>query len=89
MALIPPAIFLSVSSNIPNEIAKIHASNFRYTARGGVNQLQLGNGKWETYKLNARNQITQIALGTSPADTSLWKVNYEYGRLNQDGTVAI
>jgi hypothetical protein len=28
-----------------------------------------------------------LALGTSATDTSLWKLNYEYGGLNQDGSV--
>jgi YD repeat-containing protein len=32
-------------------------------------------------------QVTELALGTSPTDTSLWKLNYEYGELNQDGSV--
>ncbi len=51
--------------------------------------MQIGSGSWETAKFNTRNQITELALGTSPTDTSLWKLNYEYGELNTDGTVDV
>ena len=46
----------------------------------------LGNGRWETAQFNERFQLTQIGLGNSPTDQSLWKVvDYEYGELNADG----
>lgn len=67
----------------------MYVSDFKYTADGAVEQLKLGNQKWETYKYNARQQVTRIGLGNSPTDTSLWRVDYEYGRLNPDGTVDV
>jgi len=79
----------SVSSNLPNHPSVTYASDFRYLANGTADQFRLGNGRWETYQTNARQQITQIALGTSASDTSLWKVQYEYGKLNQDGSVDV
>lgn len=79
----------SVSSRLPNQAAKVYASDFRRTANGEVDQLKLGNGRWETYLFNARDQVTQIGLGTSANDASLWRVNYDYGRLKQDGTVDV
>ena len=65
---------------------KTHASDFSYTAAGRASQTKLGNGLWETTKVNARQQVTELALGTSVADVSLWKLNYEYGELEGDGT---
>jgi RHS repeat-associated protein len=79
----------AVSTRLPNESPRFRAGNFRYTSKGDVDQIQLGNGRWETYKYNTRNQVTERALGTSPTDTSLWKVNYDYGRFNTDGTIDV
>jgi hypothetical protein len=31
-----------------------YASNFSYTAAGGISQMKLGNGRWETAKFNSR-----------------------------------
>jgi RHS repeat-associated protein len=64
-----------------------HASDFSYTATGKIASLRLGNGRWETGKLNEREQVTEIMLGTAINDGSLWKVKYEYGELNTDGSV--
>jgi hypothetical protein len=47
--------------------------------------MMLGNGRWETVEFNALSQLTQIGLGTSPTDKSLWKADYEYGELSSDG----
>ena len=30
-----------------------YVSNFSYTASGGISQMRLGNGKWETAKFNS------------------------------------
>lgn len=62
--------------------AKTYASGFVYTAAGAVKELQLGNSRWETTVFNSRLQPVQIGLGTSAADTSIWRVNYDYGELN-------
>jgi len=76
----------SVSTTFPNQM---YVSDLRYTAGGSVDQLRLGNGKWETYKTNARQQVTEIGLGDSPTDTNTWKVNYDYGRFNQSGAIDV
>jgi RHS repeat-associated protein len=76
-----------VSSKRANGTYKNFASNFSYTAAGDVKAMMLGNGLWETSEYNSRLQIKQTGLGTSATDTSLWKVNYEYGELNEDGSV--
>ncbi len=64
-----------------------YASDPVYTASGGVAKLRLGNGRWETAQFNPSHQVTQLALGTSANDTSLWKVDYEYGELRADGSI--
>ena len=55
------------------------ADNFAYTAADAVFSMMLGNSKWETAQFNSRLQPTQLGLGTSMMDQSLWKVEYEYG----------
>lgn len=65
---------------------KTYASDFSYTTAGGVLHLKFGNGLWETTAYNSRQQITELALGTSATDASLWRLNYEYGELESDGT---
>lgn len=64
-----------------------YASNFSYTASGGISQMRLGNGRWETAKFNNRMQVTELGLGNSGTDASVWKTNYEYGELQTNGTV--
>ncbi len=64
-----------------------YVSNFSYTASGGISQMKLGNGKWETAKFNTRLQVTELGLGASATDAGLWKVNYEYGELDANGNV--
>ena len=78
-----------VSSNLPSQSAITYASDFHHLPDGTMDQVRLGNGRWETSKTNTRQQITQIALGISATDTSLWKVDYDYGLLNQDGSVDV
>jgi RHS repeat-associated protein len=68
-------------------VFKPYVSNFVYTAAGGVSQMKLGNGRWETAKFNNLLQVTELGLGTSATDTSLWKTGYEYGELQGNGTV--
>jgi RHS repeat-associated protein len=64
-----------------------YANSFKYTAASGVSQMRLGNGRWETAQFNNRLQVTQIGLGNSATDGSLWKTDYHYGELNTDGSV--
>lgn len=77
----------TVKSNRVGQAQQTYASDFRYEAGGHVSQLKLGNQLWETYKLNARDQLTQIGLGATSTDANLWKVDYEYGRFNANGTI--
>ncbi|HMT09184.1 MAG TPA: hypothetical protein PKA82_14365 [Pyrinomonadaceae bacterium] len=62
-------------------------SNFSYTASGGISQMKLGNGRWETAKFNNRMQVTELGLGASASDAGTWKTQYEYGELQSNGTV--
>jgi RHS repeat-associated protein len=66
---------------------KTYISDFEYDAAGGVKSLKLGNGRFETAKFNSRQQLTQLGLGTSANDTSLFKLDYEYGELTANGTI--
>ncbi|MEQ1646411.1 MAG: hypothetical protein ABL959_23360, partial [Pyrinomonadaceae bacterium] len=62
-----------------------YANNFSYFADSKIKSLQLGNGLWESAKLNSRLQATEIAMGYSVGDGSLMKLEYEYGELSQNG----
>jgi RHS repeat-associated protein len=68
---------------------KTVATNFDYLPSGAVKKMMLGNGRWETAQFNERFQLTQLGLGNSPTDKSLWKIDYEYGELSADGTTVI
>ncbi len=70
-----------------NSLEKTYASGFSYTPDGKIQRLRLGNGRWESAKFNNRLQVTELALGASDGDGSLWKLAYEYGELNTNGTV--
>ncbi|HRI05068.1 MAG TPA: RHS repeat-associated core domain-containing protein [Pyrinomonadaceae bacterium] len=64
-----------------------YADGFTYNAAGGVTKMQLGNGLWETAQFNTRQQVTQLGLGIVATDTSHWKIDYEFGELQTNGTV--
>jgi RHS repeat-associated protein len=49
--------------------------------------MRLGNGRFESTVFNSRLQPTQIALGTSANNTSLLKLNYDYGTTDDNGNV--
>jgi RHS repeat-associated protein len=49
--------------------------------------MRLGNGRFESTQFNSRLQPTQIALGTSANNTSLLKLNYDYGTTDNNGNV--
>ena len=67
---------------------RTYASGFSYTASGGINRMMLGNGRWETAQFNARQQVTQLGLGTSASNTSLWKSGLSIRRVESDGSVS-
>ena len=75
-------IYGKVNANSPE---KTYANNFTYTADGKIKSLQLGNSLWESAQFNSRLQVTELNLGRSATDGSLWKLAYEYGELQADG----
>ncbi|MGB7201021.1 MAG: RHS repeat-associated core domain-containing protein [Pyrinomonadaceae bacterium] len=64
-----------------------YANGFNYNAAGAVTSMRLGNGKWENTTFNSRLQPTQIGLGGSATNTSLLKLNYDYGTTQNNGNV--
>lgn len=76
----------TVATKSPAGPFRTVAANFDYSPSGAVKRMMLGNGRWETAQYNQLAQITQLGLGSSPTDKSLWKVDYEYGELSTDGT---
>jgi RHS repeat-associated protein len=66
---------------------KTYVSDFSYNASGGINSLKLGNGRWETAQFNTRQQLTQLSLGANANDSSLFKLQYEFGELLTNGTI--
>jgi RHS repeat-associated protein len=76
-----------VNTKAANGLLKTMASNFDYSATGSVRKMKLGNGLWETGEVNHLNQLTQVGLGTTATTKNLFKIDYEYGELNTDGTV--
>lgn len=69
-----------------NGVDRTYARGFLYTADGRIERLQLGNGLWESAKFDpARGQVTELALGNSAGNGSLWKLAYEYGELAANG----
>lgn len=75
-----------VTSKASNGLNKIVASKFDYTASGGIKKMKLGNGLWETAQVNERMQLTQVGLGTTSTNNSLFMVDYEYGEISSDHT---
>jgi hypothetical protein len=76
----------SVTSKAGNGQVKQVASNFDYSAAGDVRKMKLGNGLWETSQVDERFQLKQVGLGTTATNNNLFKVDYEYGELQDDGT---
>lgn len=77
----------AVNGQKSGEASKTYASQFAYASHGAVKQMRLGNTLWETASFNPRLQPTQIALGTSPNDTSKLKLVYDYGTSANNGNV--
>lgn len=63
------------------------ADNLAYSSAGAISQLKFGSGKWESAQFNNRLQVTQLGLGTSATDTSLWKLNYDFGTTDNNGNI--
>ncbi len=76
----------AVSSKAANGQMKTVATAFDYSATGDVKKMMLGNGLWETAQFNERLQLTQLGLGTTPTNNNQFKIDYEYGELDANGT---
>jgi RHS repeat-associated protein len=79
-------IYGQANANSPE---RTYANGFSYTADGKIQRLRLGNGRWESAKFNERLQVTELALGASDGNGSLWKLGYDYGELASNGTVDV
>lgn len=56
----------------------------KYDAAGSAIESRLGNGLWQTAAYNTRLQLVRIGLGSSNTDTSLLKIDYDYGTSAQN-----
>lgn len=68
----------SLSSQKSGGISKTYLSNISRNAAGSITSMKLGTGRWENAAYNSREQIMQIGLGNSTADTGLLKLEYKY-----------
>ncbi len=76
-----------ISGQLIGEGTKTYANSFNYTVDGMVERMRLGNGRWEHTSFNKRLQPIEIALGASSADSSLLKLQYDYGTTQNNGNV--
>ncbi len=77
----------AISSKLSNSPFKMYAANFSYTPSKIIKHLQLGNGLWESAIVNSHQQVTELNMGNSPTDGSLWKLTYAYGEFDANGNV--
>jgi RHS repeat-associated protein len=75
------------SKSNPTATPRTYANSFIYNAAGAIQSMRLGNGRFESTVFNSRLQPTQIALGTSASNTSLLKLDYDYGSTDNNGNV--
>jgi RHS repeat-associated protein len=64
-----------------------YASDFRYMPDGRISQLRLGSGLWEEATFNTRLQVTELGLGHGVTGPDLWKLNYDYGEVDDIGNL--
>ncbi len=76
-----------IETQVAGNPYQTRADNFSYSAHGAIKHLQIGNGLWESAVFNSRLQVTQLGFGNSPTDTSLWKLNYDFGTTDNNGNV--
>ncbi|MBE0656370.1 MAG: hypothetical protein IH602_01705 [Bryobacteraceae bacterium] len=77
----------SVTGTKSGEAAHDYISQITYDSGGGMNQAQLGNGKWEDWDYNARKQVTSIKLGATAGASDLLQLAYGYGTTANNGNV--
>ncbi len=56
-----------------------YAFGMEYDKNGALTKLRLGNGRWETYSYNNRQQVTEIGLGTTDSLKDVLKLEFGYG----------
>lgn len=61
-----------------------YAGSFSRDSAGNITKMQLGNGHWENYLYNTRQQITQIGLGTTDSTQELLRLEYGYGTVAEN-----
>lgn len=77
-----------VTSKLPSQVEKIMLGNISYTSFGSVKSARLGNGRWESAVFdNKRLQTKQISLGGSASDSSLMKIEYDFGTTTNNGSL--
>lgn len=76
-----------VSRYIGGALDKTYASQMSYTAAGVVSAMRMGNSRWERTSFNSRLQPTQIGLGISDVDSSLLRLDYDFGTTTNNGNV--
>ncbi len=59
-----------------------YLENVTYNSQGLTKSLQLGNGYWESTAYNERQQVSQIALGTTNESSNLLKLEFAYTSMN-------
>lgn len=79
------AISTVESRKSPSDLYRIYGRNFVYAPNGLVLSMRLGNGLFETTKLNNSSQIIEIGLGHSLTTADVWKVNYDFGTTTNNG----
>ena len=66
---------------------RTYANGLGYSTTDQITRIRLGNGLWESARLDGNLQTKEIALGTSTNNPNLWSIKYEYGELKSDGSV--
>lgn len=61
---------------------KTYVNSIGYSAHGAAERMRLGNGRWEHTNFNQRLQPIEIGVGTSATESSILKLNYDYGTSN-------
>ncbi len=75
------------SQKTSDAVLRTYANSFVRNSSGAITSMKLGNGLFETAKLNDRSQITELALGTTSVNADLWKLNFDYGTTDNNGNI--
>lgn len=77
---------ISGKKNTATTTEKTYADGFAYTSTKAIQKIHLGNGLLEAAKFNSRLQITELGLGVAATNLNKWKVNYDYGEIDDSNT---